>query len=81
MCDPVNILDGPIDRYNGILIDTDIANIVNNSFREQLESIIHLNIDNYLSGISFRSDVIMEFVSFHRIIRALDEQFTEDDMV
>lgn len=39
MCDPVNILDGPIDRYNGILIDTEIANIVNNNFREQLESI------------------------------------------
>lgn len=38
MCDPVNILDGPIDRYNGILIDTEIANIVNNNFREQLES-------------------------------------------
>lgn len=36
MSDQINIVDGQIDRYNGILIDTELSNISNEQFREQL---------------------------------------------
>lgn len=38
MSDSVDILNGPIDRYNGVLIDTNEAAIRNEQFREQLQS-------------------------------------------
>lgn len=38
MTDSTDILSGPVDRYNGVLIDTDLVNIANENFKQQLAS-------------------------------------------
>lgn len=71
MSEPVDILNGPVDRYNGILIDTTEADIRNEQFREQLDS-------NVLSSIRLSQ---YWSVSIRRIIGALGHKFIQDHLV
>lgn len=46
MSDSIEILNGPVDRYNGILIDTNETEIQHDQFRAQLTSKLEITMRN-----------------------------------